>query len=199
MLELHDVILKPLRQTLSLTVNDGQLACISGPSGAGKTTILRAIMGLLPIDGGHISIDGELLTPLSASYFRSQMAYVPSRLVPLPGQDRICDVLAPLQPTTSGRLQALRAFVSPSGDERGTALWSSLTLQQQYLELLNTIAQRRRRLVLIDEPAAELDWDSHIVLMNTLRQLTDNGSAVLVVSNLPSVRSLSDSVVGLEE
>jgi ABC-type cobalamin/Fe3+-siderophores transport system ATPase subunit len=46
----------------------------------GKTTLLRAVMGFIPIDGGHISIDGELLTPQSAPYFRRQMAYVPQQL-----------------------------------------------------------------------------------------------------------------------
>ena len=66
MLELHDVIIKPLSHTLSLTVDDGRMTCLSGPKGTGKTTVLRAVMGLLPIDGGYISIDGELLTPLSA-------------------------------------------------------------------------------------------------------------------------------------
>ena len=52
-----------------------------GSQGKGKTTLLRALMGFLPIDEGHISIDGELLTPLSAPYFRRQMAYVPQHLV----------------------------------------------------------------------------------------------------------------------
>lgn len=198
MLELHDVILKPLKQTVSLTVSDGQLACISGPKGAGKTTLLRAILGLLPIEGGHISYDGELLSPLSASYFRRFMSYVPSRLVPLPGQDRICDVLAPLQPS-SGKSPLRFLWEVPQVDEKGTAPWSSLTLQQQYLELLRMVAVRQRRLVLIDEPAAELDWDSHAEFMNLLRQLTDGGSAVLVVSNLPSVLGMTDNVVNLED
>ena len=92
MLELHDVIIKPLSHTLSLTVDDGRMTCLSGPKGTGKTTVLRAVMGLLPIDGGYISIDGELLTPLSAPYFRKSMGYVPSVLRPIPGQDRVGDV-----------------------------------------------------------------------------------------------------------
>ena len=53
---------------------------ITGSQGKGKTTLLRALLGFLPIDEGHISIDGELLTPLSAPWFRKQMAYVPQHL-----------------------------------------------------------------------------------------------------------------------
>ena len=80
MLELHNVTIGSLIQDLSLTVNDGQLVCLAGDDGVGKTTLLRAVMGFIPIDGGHISIDGELLTPQSAPYFRRQMAYVPQQL-----------------------------------------------------------------------------------------------------------------------
>ena len=44
---------------LSFTVSDGQIVCITGCSGCGKTTLLRAMLGFLPLDEGHISIDGE--------------------------------------------------------------------------------------------------------------------------------------------
>ena len=62
------------------SVNEGNVLSIMGSQGKGKTTLLRALMGFLPIDEGHISIDGELLTPLSAPWFRKQMAYVPQHL-----------------------------------------------------------------------------------------------------------------------
>ena len=80
MLELHNVTIEPLIHSLSLTVGDGQLVCLSGSEGKGKTTLLRAILGFIPINSGHISIDGELLTPLSAPYFRRQIAYVPQHM-----------------------------------------------------------------------------------------------------------------------
>lgn len=80
MLELHNVTIGEQIRSLSLAGKDGQLLSVEGAHGVGKTTLLRAILGLIPIDGGHISIDGELLTPLSAPYFRRQTAYVPQRL-----------------------------------------------------------------------------------------------------------------------
>ena len=77
MLELHNVTIGELVKGLSVTIDDGQIV---GIQGRGKTTLLKAIVGLLPIDGGHICIDGEVLTPESAPYFRRYMAYVPQRL-----------------------------------------------------------------------------------------------------------------------
>ena len=80
MLELHSVTIGQQIRSLSLTVNDGELASITGQHGSGKTTLLKAVLGLIAVDSGHISIDGELLTPKSAPYFRRQMAYVPQYL-----------------------------------------------------------------------------------------------------------------------
>ena len=80
MLELHNVSVGERIQHLSLTVSDSQIMCITGQQGSGKTTLLRAVLGFLPLKEGHISIDGELLTPRSAPYFRRQTAYVPQHL-----------------------------------------------------------------------------------------------------------------------
>jgi len=80
MLELHNVTIGQLVRPLSVTLHEGQLLCVTGQKGSGKTTLLRALLGFIPVDGGHISIDGELLTPLSASYFRRQTAYVPQHI-----------------------------------------------------------------------------------------------------------------------
>ena len=81
MLELHNVTIGQQIRGLSATVSEGNVLNITGPKGSGKTTLLRAVLGFLNVDGGHISIDGELLTPCSAPYFRKRMAYVPQKLV----------------------------------------------------------------------------------------------------------------------
>ncbi len=80
LLELHNVTIGSLVKDLSFTLTDGQLLCMTGDRGVGKTTLLRAIMGFIPVDSGHICIDGELMTPQSAPYFHQLMAYVPQKL-----------------------------------------------------------------------------------------------------------------------
>ncbi len=65
---------------LSLAVGEGQMVCVTGGSGCGKTTLLRAVLGFVPLSEGHISIYGELLTPSSAVEFRKRMSYLPQEL-----------------------------------------------------------------------------------------------------------------------
>ena len=66
MLEVKDVSIaageKILVKNLSFMARDGQLTCITGRSGVGKTTLLRTLMGFLPTKEGFVSVDGELLT-----------------------------------------------------------------------------------------------------------------------------------------
>ena len=54
-------VLGPLHLAVDLTVDDGETIAVLGPTGAGKTTLFRCLAGLLPIDGGHIRLDGRLL------------------------------------------------------------------------------------------------------------------------------------------
>ena len=79
-LELHDITIGSQIKGLSLTIEGGQMTCIAGEKGSGKTTLIRAVMGFIPVDSGHICVDGELLTPQSAPFFRRHIAYVPQLL-----------------------------------------------------------------------------------------------------------------------
>jgi ABC-type uncharacterized transport system ATPase subunit len=70
MLEVYNAVIKQDKETpvndLSLVVADGQCIGAVG-SGESATLLFRMLLGLLPLQGGHVSVDGELLTPLSAT------------------------------------------------------------------------------------------------------------------------------------
>ena len=88
MVELKDATLTVGGQTLfanlSVMAMNGKLTIITGLHGTGKTTLLRVMMGFIGLDEGLVSIDGELLTPLSATTFRRSMVYLPQAVVPSP-------------------------------------------------------------------------------------------------------------------
>jgi ABC-2 type transport system ATP-binding protein len=92
MIELIDVKkrfgLKKVLQGVSFTAPRDAITCLTGLNGAGKTTILKAIMGLTPIQSGTIRIDGK--APHQAIYER--IVYVSDQLT-MPGRMRIADCL----------------------------------------------------------------------------------------------------------
>ena len=71
---------KGLFHNLSFVVNGGEMLCVMGESGCGKTTLLQCILGFQPLDEGAVSIGGTELTALSAEYMRSMMAYIPQEV-----------------------------------------------------------------------------------------------------------------------
>jgi len=63
---------------LSLSVGDGACTCLMGRNGVGKSTLLRCIMGVLPVAGGHIRFDGKDITSLRPEQrARLGIGYVP--------------------------------------------------------------------------------------------------------------------------
>lgn len=152
-MELHNVTIGQRIQSLSLTVEGGQIVSVKGARGVGKTTLLRAVLGFLAIDGGHISIDGELLTPLSAPYFRRHTAYVPQKL-----------------------------SLPDDYDERGLERWELLTDDERYLLLLTIAVQSGKSLLVVDEPSKPLSAEAAGEAARLLREAARQGATVLAVN-----------------
>ncbi len=153
MLELLNVTIGQQIKSLSLSVNDGQLLTITGSKGSGKTTLLRAVLGLIPIDGGYISIDGELLTPRSAVYFRKYMAYVPQRLT-LPKGCNIKELYN----------------------------WDHLSEDERYILLLENAVKTGKQLLLIDEPLQPLEADTNQYVDKLILEAVQRGTTILAVN-----------------
>jgi ABC-type cobalamin/Fe3+-siderophores transport system ATPase subunit len=153
-LELLDVKIGQLIRSLSLAIGDGQQLSIVGPTGSGKTTLLRAILGFIPIDSGYISIDGELLTPLSAPYFRKQMAYVPQRLT-LP--------------------KGYRGM--------GLERWEDLSADERYLLLLGNAVKTDKPMLIVDEPLQPLSAENRKRADNLLMDVAEQGKMIVAVNS----------------
>lgn len=191
MLELHEVVMAQRRQPISLMVDDGRMACVTGPHRAERTALLRTVMGLQPVESGHISIDGELLTPLSAPYFRRQMAYVPGRLMPLPGQDTVSDVRHLLFSLRNSRRPA------PQQGDDDRRRWADLSLQEQFLDLLTCAVHMQRHIVLIDEPPCVLSETDTAAVLSLLRSMTSGGASVVIVSSNYDIKVNSQTLLEL--
>lgn len=177
MLELHNVTIEPLIHSLSLTVGDGKLVCLTGSQGVGKTTVLRAVLGLIPIDSGHISIDGELLTPRSAPYFRRQIAYVPQHLSAIADYDSLADLselLFGLKVNKGGA-----SYKVPTDVRR----WAELSSGERYLLLLQNAMQLDKRLLIVDEPDGPISAEAMEQADYLLQEAASRGATVLAVNS----------------
>ena len=155
MLELHNVTIGQQIRGLSATVGEGKVLSIMGSQGSGKTSLLRALMGFLAIDGGHISIDGELLTPLSAPWFRQQMAYVPQHL------------------------EVPEGFVFETGGRRKEEGEYS---QPSYMWLLSRAVKSGKMLLFVDEPREALSIADAERAERLICEAAERGATVVAVN-----------------
>ena len=171
---------KNLFHNLSFVVSGGEMLCVMGESGCGKTTLLRCILGFQPLDEGAVSIGGTELTPLSAEYMRSMMAYIPQEMN-LP-----CNSVA--------ELVALPYQLRVNRDKRFSkeALmdqWQRLRLDETLYgkQLAEVSGGERQRImlsmVLVDEPTSALDVESSLLVAGYLQGLAKRGTAIIAVSH----------------
>ncbi|HEX8628958.1 MAG TPA: ATP-binding cassette domain-containing protein [Catenuloplanes sp.] len=191
-----------------LDVPDGQVVALLGPNGAGKSTALRALAGLLPLDGGHIRVGGTVLDDPGAGVF------VPPahRPVGVVFQDYLLfPHLSALENVAFGpRSRGVRRAVAR---ERAAAWLDRVGLAgfgaRRPRELSGGQAQRvalaralvgEPRLLLLDEPLAALDVDTRAQVRAGLRQHlgAHDGSSVVVTHDPLDAMVLADRVVVLE-
>ena len=170
---------------LSFEVADGECLAIEGPSGAGKTVLLRAIADLDPA-AGHVFLDGGERREITASAWRRQVRYCSAEA-------------AWWTPTPRGSFSAV-AFASKDITGRGSrlhrlmgALEISPALLDQPIATLSTGERQRLALVralcdepkviLLDEPTGSLDPVSAGLVEELIRFLLLSGRNVVLVSH----------------
>ncbi len=173
---------------LSMTLQAGMLCCLLGPSGCGKTTVLRAIAGFEPVNGGSIHLHGNEVArngwSLPPEQRKLGMVFQDYALFPhLSVADNISFGLRRL--SAKERLVAVDRLLELVGME-GTARRYPHELsggQQQRVSLARALAPKPR-LLLLDEPFSNLDVELRERLVTDVRDiLTEQGTSALFVTH----------------
>ena len=196
MLEVKDATIvigeKTLAQGLSFTARDGQLTCITGSEGSGKTTLIRTLMGFLPVKEGFVSVDGELLTVRSAPAFRTMMVYLPQQMQLLRHQ-----LMPPEAPVCEPDEQTVWSPLLPSVENEIEAI-STLSAEEIFSLASETLQQAAHKpIVIADEPAAHLTFELTQRMLELLRQQAAAGKTVLIASRKAEVIACADQVIDL--
>ena len=181
---------------VNLEVGAGQIVCLIGRNGAGKSTTLKAIMGLAPATSGEIAFEEERIDAMAAHRVaRMGVAYVPEDRRPfgsLSVEENI-RVAAQASPHSdaNGVREALAFF--PVLEERAGQLAGSLSGGEQQMLVIARALVARPRLILLDEPteglAPSLVRSIRDGIMNTR---THGLSILLVEQNLSLALDVGD-------
>jgi ABC-type multidrug transport system fused ATPase/permease subunit len=198
---------EPAIKNISLTIPAGLSVAFVGPSGAGKTTIIDVLLGVLIPDEGRVLISG--LHPLSAfAKWPGAVSYVPQDVIIVAGtiRENVALGYPPMAVTDELVMSALKVahldqFVAdlPHGldtqvGERGTKISGG---QRQRLGIARAMFTRPKLLVL-DEATSSLDGETEAIISGAIHALRGSTTVVMIAHRLSTVRT-ADIVVYLSE
>lgn len=189
---------------VEVVCGDGAITAVAGPSGSGKSSLLRVLAGVERPSAGTVVVDGIDITAASSRAVRRvqrhRLAYVfqePSfnlisymKVGRHPNLWRHLRGLPPVPP------EPLLQAVGLIGQQAGRPVTLSGG-EQQRLAFAAAVAARPA-VVLADEPTSQLDPASAGLLIDALARLRDLGAAMVIASHDPDVLAVADRVVYLD-
>ncbi|AUC52254.1 ABC transporter [Sagittula sp. P11] len=178
---------------LGLEVAPGDVLCLLGPNGCGKTTLFRTLLGLLPPLSGEVLLSGKPITAQRRAEVARQISYVPQAHAP-PFPFEALDVVL------MGRTARLGAFGQPSRTDREAAFaamvqlgigdlaasdYSRLSGGQRQLVLIARALAQEAPLMVMDEPTASLDFGNEaqvLARISALARAAAHGAHGVVLS-----------------
>jgi len=196
----------PVLKRVSLEIPAGSFTALIGSSGAGKTTLVDLVSGLLRPQEGEVLVDGVPMGQMDVRYWRRKIGYVPQDPVLL--HDSILANVTLGDPALgeSDAEEALRAagawdFVAATAEgfrtivgERGSKLSGG---QRQRIAIARALAHRPTLLIL-DEATSALDPESERAICNTLASLR-GGITMLAISHEPALVEVADRIYRIED
>lgn len=190
---------------ISFSIDRGDVLCILGPNGTGKTTLIKCLNGLHDIDSGEILINGKSIKKLSFKEISTHIGYIPQSHVPS-FPFKVLDVVV------MGRAPYLNLTDSPKKEDMEIAMNSLKTLGIDYLKdkeytnlsggerqlvFLARILCQKPDILILDEPTSHLDFGNQIKLLEIIDNLSKAGLSIIMSSHFPDHAFLSSTKVAI--
>lgn len=196
---------QPIVDAIDLKVSAGECLAIIGPNAAGKSTLARALVGVWPAEKGRIIIDGHDLAKVDRHWLGQRIGYLPQDVELFAGsitenigrftQANPTDVVEAAEMAGAhSMIQMLPNGYDTQIGESGSVLSGG---QRQRVGLARAL-YGKPKLVILDEPNANLDSAGEEALAQALKRMKENGATVILVTHKPALLPLADKLLVME-
>nr|WP_279169425.1 ABC transporter ATP-binding protein [Providencia huaxiensis] len=193
---------------INLSLPKGEISCLLGANGCGKTTLMKTLLGLLPAIKGEILLNGQDIQGLNPREIAKTVAYVP-QAHDTPFTFTVLDMVM------MGLTPHISIFSVPKEAEKNlayqqlkhlgishlaTRLYSTLSGGEKQLVLIARALIQKPLLLIMDEPAASLDFGNQIRLLEQIEKLKSHGMTILMSTHHPQhAAAIADNVILLDK
>jgi PrtD family type I secretion system ABC transporter len=198
----------PILKGVSFSLDAGECLAVIGPTAAGKSTLVRVLLGLWRPQSGSVRLDGANLADWQSDLLAPHIGYLPQDTELLAGT--VADNIARMadgaansdKVVKASQLAGAHAMILqlPKGydTEIGEAGQTLSGGQRQRIGLARAVFGSPR-FVVLDEPNANLDSEGELALIEAMSAMKGMGTTLVYVTHKPSLLSLTDKVLVLSE
>ncbi|MCK9216443.1 MAG: ABC transporter ATP-binding protein [Firmicutes bacterium] len=184
---------KVILENVSFTAKEGDMVCLLGSNGVGKSTLIKTIVGLLIPYKGDIFINNEDTRNLIWKDRAKIISYIPQVFSSM-FQYKVLDIVL------MGRTSYLGLGSSPSKEDRDIAMeaieklkithlkdkiYSRLSGGERQLVKIAQILVQQARIIVMDEPTNNLDFANQTIMLNHLKKCIDMSMTIIMATHFP--------------
>ena len=182
----------PVLKNISFKADKGEILNILGPNGCGKSTLIKIILGFLPVEKGMVSIDGRDVNDITRKEAAKKLSYVPQQHRGVFSYPVLDVVLmgrlsqSPWYKYTGEDYEAARAALEKVKIEKyAERSYLHLSGGERQLVLIARALAQKSSYFIMDEPVTGLDYGNQFRLLQTVKELSEGGLTFILTTHHP--------------